>query len=148
MKLPPRRILRAIVSDAIDDRVEFDDESVADRTAESIAKFRDILPRLADAAPPLAPSDIDILASACVYARIWREGYLEAWEGTGDKPVILEARQDVDRVTRVEQAIGMERHWLSGGPEPEGMRSVNVMELLKRPAPAGWSQNGISIEAL
>ena len=128
-RLPPRRMLRSIVQDAISDREEFDDPEFAARTAASIASYRDLMPKLADAAGPLGPDERHTLARACDHARIWREGLVDAWSGTGDKAAILETRQDVERITRTEDALGVTRHWLSGGPEPEGVRTVTLEQL-------------------
>lgn len=146
MKLPPRRVLRSIVEDAISDREEFDDEMVRDETKAIIARYREFLPRLADSAPPLSKEDHDLLVTACRHARIWREGYVESWLGTGEKRIILEARQDVDRVTRTEDALGVVRHWLNGGPEPEGMSSITVFELSKRIKAQGQGQGWMTMD--
>lgn len=136
-KLPPRRVLRSIVEDAINDREEFDDCACERQTSEIIARYREFLPRLADGAPALGEADLQLMAYACMHARIWREGYLDSWKGTGDKAVILSARQDVERVTRTEEAMGVVRHWTRGGPLPDDVRDVPLTELMKRPSTDG-----------
>lgn len=142
-KLPPRRILRSIVEDAISDRDEFDDCNCRETTSEIIARYKAFLPRLADDAPPLGADDLRLLASACMHARIWREGYVDSWRCTGDKAVILSAKQDVDRVTRTEEALGVVRHWTRGGPMPADVRSVPLTEIMARPIADGeWSGGG------
>ena len=141
-KLPPRRTLRSIVQDAISDREEFDDATIATQTSDIIVRYNAFLPRLADDAPPLSPDDINLLASACMHARIWREGYVDSWIATGEKAIILKARQDVDRVTRTEEALGVVRHWSRGGPMPEGMRNVPLTEIMARSIPNGAFSGG------
>ena len=106
VKLPPRRVLRSIVQDAIDDRQAFDDSTVAEETARTIEQYRALIVNLDQPGRALDEHDREVLKRACLHARIWREGYLDAWNHTGDKPVILEARQDIDRVTRTEEALG------------------------------------------
>ena len=142
-KLPPRRILRSIVQDAISDREEFDDANHRREPSGIVLRYRAFLPRLADSAPPLGDEDRELLATACRHARIWREGYLDSWKCTGEKAVLLEARQDVDRVTRTEDALGVVRHWMNGGPMPDDVRSVSILELASRPIePGTWSGGG------
>lgn len=142
MKMPPRRILRSIVEDAILDREEFDDPECADRTKEFLAMYRTFLPRLSDDGPAMTDADRQTLAYACMHARIWREGYVESWAHTGEKAIILAAKQDVERITRTEESMGVVRHWSRGGPEPEGMRSVSIHELRKSAASDGWTTVG------
>lgn len=137
MKLPPRRILRLIVQDAIDDRLGFADanrrdEEVRSQTLECVREYRAFQPRLSDDAPALSDADRDLLARACMHARIWREGLVASWQRTGDKATLLEARQDVDRVTRAERALGVQPHWLAGGDLPEGVETVSIFELRQR----------------
>lgn len=132
MKLPPRRILRSIVQDAISDREEMGDDSIREQTAAHIASYRALLPRLADAAPPLTDADRRILVDACRHARIWREGLVDSWRNTGEKAIILGCRQDVDRVTRTQDALGVRRSFLEGGPDPEGIKYVTLQELARR----------------
>lgn len=138
MKLPPRKILRSIVEDAISDREEMQDADPSDETRALIGEYRAFIPRLADDAPPLSEDDKDILVKACHHARIWREGYLDAWINTGDKPIILAARQDIDRVKRTEEALGVIRHWLRGGIRPAGVTHINILELRTRSKAEGW----------
>ena len=129
MSLPPRRVLRSIVQDAILDREEMSDDTIRDRTKAIIQAYHDLLPRLADTAPALSEADKDLLATACRHARIWREGLVDSWANTGDKAVILECRQDVERVTRTETALGVVRHFLAGGPDPEGTVSMTIAQI-------------------
>lgn len=132
MKLPPRRILRSIVQDAISDREEMDDDSIRDRTAAHIASYEALLLRLADTAPPLTDADREVLVDACRHARIWREGLVDSWRNTGEKAIILGCRQDVDRVTRTQDALGVRRSFLEGGAAPKGMTYVTLQELARR----------------
>ena len=128
-KLPPRRILRSIVEDAISDREEYEDAHSREKTSDLIRRYKALVPRLADDAPPLSDGDRSLLGTACMHARIWRESYVDSWRHTGEKAIILSARQDVERVTRTEEALGIVRHWTMGGPMPEGVRSVPINEL-------------------
>ena len=105
-KMPPRHVLRNIVEDAISDREGLCDETIKDKTQASIASYRELLGTLAKERQALTEADREVLKRACLHARIWRESYLESWLNTGDKQVILEARQDVDRITRTETALG------------------------------------------
>lgn len=130
MKLPPRRILRSIVQDAISDREEMEDFDSQAKTMDLIDRYQAFLPRLADDAPPLSSDDRHLLATACMHARIWREGYADAWAGTGDKAVIAKARQRVDRVTRTEAALGVATPFIIGGAEPAGMTTINLSDLM------------------
>lgn len=129
MKLPPRSVLRLIVQDAISDRRGMRDPACATETAAAIASYLAFQPRLADGAPPLCDDDHNVLAQACMHARIWREGLFYSWANTGDKATILECRQDIARVTRTEDALGVVRHFMNGGPTPKGVRSVTLSEL-------------------
>lgn len=132
MKLPPRRVLRSIVEDAISDHEEMQDADMRDATKAYIASYRALLPRLADSAPPLTQQDREVLVDACRHARIWREGLVDSWRGTGDKATILSCRQDVDRVTRTQDALGVVRSFLEGGAVPDDMRSVSIFDLMRR----------------
>ena len=78
-KMPTRIILRSIVMDAISDREGFNDPSIAEETANTIANHEALLLRLADDAPPLDDESKDALALACFHARIWRESYVDSW---------------------------------------------------------------------
>jgi len=104
--MPPRRILRSIVMDAISDREAFDDPSVEEETRETIEAHRALLLRLADDQPAMDGDTKDALALACLHARIWRESYINSWIHTGERDIILKARQDVERVDRTERALG------------------------------------------
>ena len=130
MKLPPRRVLRSIVQDAINDREEMEDPEIRDRTLAQLAGYRDFLPRLSDNAPPLSAEDRKLLVTACMHARIWRAGYAEAWAGTGDLAVIQKAKQDVARIDRTEEALGVATPFIVGGKDPAGMTSIDVLSLL------------------
>ncbi len=125
MKLPPRRILRSIVSDAISDREDFDDTTVAECTRKTLAEYRAMLEKLSANAPPLGEHDMRILINACRHARIWRESYYDAWIHTGDKAVLLSAKQDIERVERTEAALGVVHRELEG-------ESISIFELMKR----------------
>ena len=105
-KMPTRIILRSIVMDAISDREGFNDPSIAEETANTIANHEALLLRLADDAPPLDDESKDALALACFHARIRRESYVDSWLPTGEKDIILKARQDVERIDRTERALG------------------------------------------
>lgn len=105
-KMPPRHVLRSIVEDAISDREGLCDETIKDETRASIVSYRDLLGTLAKERQALTEADREVLKQACLHARIWRESYLESWLNTGDKQVIHEAGQDVDRITRTEAALG------------------------------------------
>lgn len=83
-----------------------EDESIATETAGTIAKYRDLLGKLEQTSRPLDDSDRKTLGLACLHARIWRESYLDSWINTGEKQVILEARQDIKRIARTETALG------------------------------------------
>lgn len=104
--MPPRRILRSIVMDAISDREAFDDPSVEEETRETIEAHRALLLRLADDQPAMDGDTKDALALACLHARIWRESYIDSWIHTGERDIILKARQNVERVDRTERALG------------------------------------------
>lgn len=136
--LPKRRVLRSIVQDAISDREEFSDPDIAEQTAATIASYHDLLPRLADDAPPLSEADRRILASACGNARIWREGYKDAWVGTGEKRILHDAQIDIDRVTRTEEALGLDTS------DPlAACGTISIFELMKRPMEmreVAWSE--------
>ncbi|WP_298847173.1 hypothetical protein [uncultured Salinicola sp.] len=105
-KMPPRRILRSIVMDAISDREAFDDPSIEEETRKTIEAHRSLLLRLADDQPAMDGDTKDALALACLHARIWRESYVDSWIHTGEGDIILKARQDVERVDRTEKALG------------------------------------------
>jgi len=105
-KMPPRRILRSIVMDAISDREAFDDPSIEEETRKTIEAHRTLLLRLADDQPAMDEDTKDGLALACLHARIWRESYVDSWIHTGEREIILKARQDVERVDRTEKALG------------------------------------------
>lgn len=126
--LPPRRIIRSIVRDALSDREEMldSDASTADVSRALIARYSELLPRLEDNAPALLPEDRSTLDRACVHARIWREGLLDAYAGTGDKGMILKCRQDVDRVKRLEAALGVVR------TDTSAWESVSLSEIRRR----------------
>jgi len=104
--MPPRRILRSIVMDAISDREAFDDPSVEEETRETIEAHRALLLRLADDQPAMDGDTKDALALACLHARIWRESYIDSWIHTGERDIILKARQNMERVDRTERALG------------------------------------------
>lgn len=105
-KMPPRRILRSIVMDAISDREGFDDAPIARETAETIEAHQSLLMRLANDTPPLDKSTKKALALACVHARLWRESYVDAWSHTGEKVIILKAKLEVERIDKTESALG------------------------------------------
>ena len=125
MALPPRRILRSIVSDAISDRETFDDVSVAEYTKKTLAEYRAVLKNLAADAPPLSVDDLRVLTNACRHARIWRESLYDAWIHTGEKAILLSARQDIERIDRTEAALGVVHRELEG-------KNISIFELMKR----------------
>lgn len=125
VKLPPRRILRAIVEDAISDRQAIDDEN----GPADIAAHRALLPKLANTAPPLDDEAKDALAFACLHARLWRESYVESWLGTKDKAVIAQARRDVDKITRTETALGF-RYRSKADVFLENAESVSLFDFM------------------
>lgn len=135
MKMPERRILRSIVQDAINDRKEISEchRGGCRQADDAVARYGRLLTRLQGVAP-MTPEDRDALASACMHARIWREGLVDAWKDTNDKMQKLACRQDLDRVARTEETLGVVRHWTQGGPEPEGMRTITLTELMARTA--------------
>ena len=63
--MPPRRILRSIVMDAISDREAFDDPSIEEETRKTIEAHRSLLLRLADDQPAMDGDTKDALALAC-----------------------------------------------------------------------------------
>ena len=132
-KLPPRRILRSIVEDAISDREGFDDPDIAEETARTIEAHRTLLLRLADDAPPLDDEARDALAFACFHARIWRESYVDSWIHTGEKEIILQARQAVERIDRTEKALGL-RYRSTAELLETTAESVTLDELRRRQA--------------
>lgn len=131
-KLPPRRVLRGVVEDAISDREGFFDPTIEEETLQAIADYRSVLPKLSDKAPPLTKETLAIIAKACTHARYWRDSYLDAYAGTNDKPAILAAKQDIERLEKVEEALGVKVHWTMGGTLPEGTRLVSVFDLMKK----------------
>lgn len=135
MKLPPRRVLRCIVQDAISDREEMDDATRRQQTSSCIDGYKALIDRLSDGSPALSQSDLLLLGDACRHARIWREGYAEAWQHTGDHAVIQRNRNNVDRITRTENALGITRHFIAGGADPEGMTTISVHDLLETMIP-------------
>lgn len=136
MKLPPRRILRSIVQDAIEDREAFEDPSVAEYTQKTLAEYRRLLEKLGPASPGLSSDDHRILINACRHARIWRESYYDAWAHTGDKAVILATRQDIDRVNRTEAALGVVHREIEG-------EMISIFDLHKRGSMQPSKVNGL-----
>lgn len=130
-KMPPRRNLRSIVYDAIRDREAFDDPTVEDETKEQLARYGALMERLANDAPALDEAAKDHLAMACHHARNWRESLLDAWIGTDDRAVILECRQDIDRITRTEKALGM-RYRRQADVDAETAESISIYDLMER----------------
>lgn len=114
MKLPNRRILRGIVEDAISDREEMSDDSIAELTAGQIARYRELLPRLVDKAPPLKDEDRKTLAMATQHARIWREGYLYAVSDTKDIEMINNAKREITKLKQLERALNLVRTEIKG----------------------------------
>lgn len=127
-KLPPRRILRSIVMDAISDREGFNDPSIADETAATIRGHKALLERLSDNAPPLDEEAKDSLALACLHARIWRESYVDSWLSTGEKNIILRARQDVHKIDRVEKALGF-RYRMQADVEMANAKTISLADI-------------------
>ena len=127
-KMPTRIILRSIVMDAISDREGFNDPSIAEETANTIANHEALLLRLADDAPPLDDESRDALALACFHARIWRESYVDSWIHTSEKDIILKARQDVERIDRTERALGF-RYRHHADIASEGAISIPLSEI-------------------
>lgn len=127
-KLPPRRVLRSIVMDAISDRQGFSDPMIDRETASIINAHKALLLQLADDAPMLDDKSRDALALACFHARIWRESYVDSWVHTGEKDIILKARQDVERIDRTERALGF-RYRQHADIALEGARSVSLNDL-------------------
>lgn len=132
-KLPNRRILRSIVEDAISDREGFNDPDITDETRRSIEAHRTLLRRLADNSPPLDDEAKDALALACFHARIWRESYVDSWAHTGEKEIILQARQAVERIDRTEKALGL-RYRSTAELLETTAESVTLDELRRRHA--------------
>ncbi len=130
MKLPPRRILAGILTDAISDRAGMDDVTIADKTRQQIKDYKELQIFL-KGNTPMTNAHRNILANACRHALIWRESYYNAWIDTGDKAVLLEARQDIDRALRTQKALGVTRHWSEGGEIPEGVTSISLFDLMK-----------------
>lgn len=131
MKLPPRRVLRSVLQDAIDDRIEMldCDPSQADALNILLARYRDLEPRLADAAPPLTEADVKTLRRACGHARIWREGLVDSWSGTEDKAQKLSVRQDLDRLEKLETALGIAK------PDIDSYKSVSIFDIVANSGP-------------
>jgi len=129
--MPPRRILRSIVLDAISDRRAMEDPEIAEETARIIDAHRRLHDRLADDAPPLDDEARDALALACLHARIWRESYVDSWAHTNEKAIILQARQAVQRIDRTERALGFRYRLASECLE--GCEMVSIDELRSRP---------------
>lgn len=147
-KLPPRALLRGVLNDAISDREEFldahrprhgqatDDETAAliELTRAQIARYEDLESRLSNPRP-LTAADEETLATATQHARIWRVGLQDAWRDTGDKANIRACREDVERLRKVETALGIRPHFITGGAAPEGARMVSIFELMRTMKP-------------
>lgn len=130
MGLPKRAKLRAIVEDAINDREGFDDPSMKQETAATIASYKVLLKSLGNQAGPLNEENKEILRKACFHARIWRESYLESWENTNDKQVINSIKQDIKVIDKTEDALGgkYRNHFQEA---LENSESVSIWDLLK-----------------
>lgn len=144
MKLPPRKLLRGVLSDAINDREGFldanrprhgepDDKTKAliDKTHEQIAQYKEVEARL-DSPQQLNDRDLNIIAMATHHARIWRSTLVDSWKDTGDKQNIRLCREDMERLKKVERALGLTPHFIVGGPDPKGATMVTVAELMRR----------------
>jgi hypothetical protein len=113
-KLPPRRILRGIVCDAIEDRNTFEDPNIEDQTNKYLSDYKNLLKCLGDVSPPLSKENKIVLRSACRHARYWRESFKDAYQHTGDKQVLLEAQRDLDWLSKTEAALGVQYRELKG----------------------------------
>ena len=129
-KMPPRRVLRSIVEDAISDRAEFTDIEKREETAAQVASYKKLLEHINNYARPLDEEDKEVLALACFHARIWRESYLEAWAGTGEKAIIADCKHDIARIDRVEKALGTRIRFAH--EMTENVKMVSIFELMNR----------------
>jgi len=143
-KLPPRRVLRGVLNDAISDRNEFVDANrprfgqpdaeaakLIEMTRGQIARYEELEKRLSDPRP-LTAEDHATLSMSVHHARIWRITLLDSWKGTGDKANLLACRQDIARLEKVEAALGVTPHFTVGGPDPEGSELVDIFEISRR----------------
>ena len=127
MKLPKRRILRRIVQDAIDDRLCFEDPEIAQRTQDTLNAYRELLPRLADRAPPLHKQDYEVLKQASIHARYWRESLEDAHAHMDDKALKQDLANDVKQLDRLDDALGI----INPHKALSMMTSVSIFDLRK-----------------